>query len=273
MSASPTANSHSSVEGASGSPASGSTAQHLEIRVLDYSDIPKATATLIDAFKNDSLAILLASDLDAPHQRHKFEEALYGAYLHQHISAGLCVGINEHEDSFETVAIWLTPESMEKGLESFPTLMSAGYGDLWNMCNDATRQKVFYGMLPLLHDSCERILTNDSRFKGKGVYTLVYVGSTAMARGKGNARKMFDYMFQNHIDVPGSNNIAYLESSAASNIPIYERFGFHFIEDITLGNKTNVSVEGQDYATMNVMIRGSFGHDWTQDENVLSSKL
>ncbi|KAK6873903.1 putative N-acetyltransferase [Candida tropicalis] len=93
-----------------------------------------------------------------------------------------------------------------------------------------------------------------------------------MEAGKGNVRKLFDYMFKNYIDKE-EDNIAYLESSSPVNIPIYNRFDFHVVEDIILGSKFDGAVEGQDYAIMHVMIRGSHGHDWTQDENTLASKL
>lgn len=243
------------------------------IKILDYSDVDKAALTLADAFSNDALAKLLVSDLESHQLKRDFEIALYKAYLNQHISKGICLGINELDDEFETVAIWSCPDSHERGLDSFTTLMESGYGTLWNMGCEKTRNKVFYGMLPLLHDSCERILSSDSRFKNKDLFTLVYVGSTARAQGKGNTRKMFQFMFDNFVDLEGTNNICYLESSAVTNIPIYERFGFKYYEDIILGEKSEDAVEGEDYAAMNVMIRGVFGHDWTKDENTISSKL
>ncbi|KAK6203318.1 uncharacterized protein RJT21DRAFT_119462 [Scheffersomyces amazonensis] len=237
------------------------------LRVLNHNDTRKAAITLLESFKNDSLAKLLVCHLPNQEEKDKCELALYEAYLHQHISKGLCLGINESEDGFETVAIWSTPTSVERGLDSFGTLMQSGYDKVWNMFGEEGREKVFYGMLPLLHDSCERILNNDSRFRHKGVWTLVYLGSTIKARGKGNARKMFEYMFKNHIDAT-DNNIAYLESSSPDNIPIYQRFGFNVYEDIVLGdNNSKDAIEGEHYAIMNVMIRGPRSHDWTKDQN------
>jgi hypothetical protein len=189
--------------------------------------------------------------------------------MRQHILTGVCIGLGETDDAFETVAMWSLPDSIERGMESFSILMKAGYGTVWDLYGEEGRQKIFDGMMPLLHDACAEILSSDSRFKGKNVFTLVYLGSTKAARGKGNARKMFEYMFEHYIS-PCPDNIAYLESSSPDNIPVYNKFDFHFVKDIMLGEKGPGSIEGKDYAIMNVMIRGTNGHDWTKDENSLT---
>ncbi|EGV62042.1 hypothetical protein CANTEDRAFT_99133 [Yamadazyma tenuis ATCC 10573] len=246
--------------------------QFKNIRILNINDTTKAAKCLLAAFGTDDLATLLVNHIDDPKHKVLCELSLYEAYVRQHIMAGLVLGINETEEEFETVGVWSLPDSIEKGLESFSTLMKSGYGKVWEIYGEEGRFKVFDGMLPLLHDTCERILTTDSRFHKKKLFTLVYLGSTEAARGKGNVRKMFDFMFQNYIDVC-PDNLSYLESSALSNIPIYERFGFHFYEDIMLGEKKAGSEPGNDYAVMNVMIRGTNGHDWTKDAPVSSPKL
>ncbi|RLV96562.1 hypothetical protein JA1_000134 [Spathaspora sp. JA1] len=240
------------------------------IRHLTNKDVRKAALTLLEAFKDDSLAKLLVCHFPELKQRRVAELCLYEAYLRQHIAHGIVLGQGETTSGFETVSIWSCPDSHERGLDSFGTLMESGYDKVWQVFGEQGRQKVFYGMLPLLHDSCERILNTDSRFKSKGVYTLVYVGSKDCARGKGNLRKMFDYMFTKYVDPEQS--LAYLESSSPLNIPIYTRFGFKVVEDIVLGSN-RTGVEGEDYAVMNVMIRGVQGHDWTQDENISKGKL
>lgn len=235
------------------------------MRPLTNADVHKAAATLLESFQTDALSKLLTHHISDSDHRKKVEFTVYECYLRQHIAKGLCFGIGESESGFETVAIWSTPTSCDDGLDSFANLMDAGYHKLWEICGDEGRDKIFKGMLPLLHDTAERILSTDTRFVDKNVFTLVYLGSVASARGKGNVRLMFDYMFQNYIDVPGTSNITYLESSSPDNIPIYNRFGFHFYEDIMLGSKDRAGAkEGEDYAVMNVMIRGSFGEDWTR---------
>ncbi|RCK57740.1 hypothetical protein Cantr_06786 [Candida viswanathii] len=242
------------------------------ITSFDQQDVKKAAHTLLEAFAEDSLAKMLVCHIKDARERKICELTLYEAYLRQHIDKGIVIGQGETEAGFETVSIWSHPESEQNGLDSYNTLMEAGYGKVWNLYGEEGRRKVFYGMLPLLHELCERIVSHDSRFRNKGIYTLVYVGSNKLAQGKGNVRKLFDYMFKNYID-KGDNNIAYLESSSPVNIPIYNKFGFHVVEDIMLGLNFDGAVEGQDYAVMHVMIRDSHGHDWTQDENTLGSKL
>lgn len=248
------------------------TSRFNNIRELVVEDTKKAAKTLFKSFREDALANLLVSHIEDQSEKDFLELTLYEAYVKQHILKGVVLGINETDAGFETVGVWSTPASLRTGLDSFSNLMEAGYGRLWEINNEEGRQKIFNGMLPLLHDTCEKILETDSRFRNKGVYTLVYLGSLESARGKGNVRLMFDYMFENYIDKT-PNNVSYLESSSKSNIPIYERFGFKFYEDIMLGSKESEnSIEGKDYAVMNVMIRGSSGHDWTKDENTGNSQ-
>lgn len=242
------------------------------IRRLTHADTKKAAPTLLASFRNDALAKLLVVHIKSQEERDQVELALYEAYLNQHMTKGYCFGIGETASGFETVAIWSHPESINMGLESFAHLMESGYDKVWAILNDVGREKVFYGMLPLLHDSCDRILNNDSRFKHKKLFTLVYLGSLPSAQGKGNVRKMFSYMFDKYVDVT-ENSICYLESSSPTNIPIYNRFDYHFYEDIMLGENFDGAQEGKDFAVMNVMIRGHKGADWRQEVNHVDGKL
>lgn len=242
------------------------------IRRLNHADTKKAAPTLLASFKNDALAELLVVHIKSQEERDRVELALYEAYLNQHMTKGYCFGINETPSGFETVAVWSHPDSIDMGLESFAHLMESGYDKVWAILGKEGREKVFYGMLPLLHDSCVRILSNDSRFKHKNLFTLVYLGSLPSAQGKGNVRKMFSYVFDKYVDVT-ENSICYLESSSPSNIPIYNRFGFYFYEDIMLGENFDGAQEGKDFAMMNVMIRGNKGADWRQEANNLGGKL
>lgn len=244
------------------------------IKVLTYADVPKAAVTLLEAFSDDYLAKYLVCHIKGEPERKYCEYKLYEAYLRQHIDFGIVLGVGELKDKFETVALWSLPDSYEKGIESFSTLMKSGFGEVWDIYGDDGRHKVFDGLLPLLHDACERIISNDRRFFNKNLYTLVYVGSTQESRGKGNLRKIFDYMFVNYMD-KDPHSLAYLESSSPDNIPIYNRFGFHVYEDIVLGNKGPGAVEGLDYAVMNVMIRRSKAYNWTLDNksDVHAAKL
>lgn len=235
------------------------------VRLLTLQDVSKAALTLCEAFQNDTLSIYLTKHISSQEERTHINKVMYECYLRQHIDKGLCVGVGETQTGFETVAVWSAPKSYDIGLETFQDYMEAGFDRYWHLIGPEGRDKVFKGLLPLLDTVSHRILTTDPRFHDKGLYTLVYLGSLECARGKGNVRAMFDFMFENYIDVPGTNNIAYLESSAPSNIGIYNRFGFHAYEKIVLGdNKRPDAKEGVDYALMNVMIRDCRGADWRE---------
>ena len=241
------------------------------VKVLSLEDADKAAVTLLQAFVEDSLSKLLLCHVSDRVLREKLEFELYRAYIKQHILKGICVGIGEAEDSFETVGVWALPDSEDRGLDSFGTMMQSGFGKLWENLDLKGRDKVFDGLLPLLHNTCEEIMLTDPRFLNKNVYTLVYLGSVARARGKGNTRLMFEFMFKNYIDAE-PDNITYLESSSAANLPIYERFGFRSYREIILGKKEDNYIEGIDYAVMNVMIRGPNGETWvTKNNDVLNS--
>lgn len=227
------------------------------VHVLTPQDAKKAALTLHRSFEHDALARYLTKHIPDPKDKQAFNCLMYECYLKQHIDKGLCLGIGEGETCFETVAIWSTPTSFDRGLETFHDYMEHGFDKFWTLAGAEGREKVFKGLLPLLDRTSERIVS-DPRFADCGVFTLVYLGSVAEARGKGNVRAMFDYMFGTHIDA-GERNIAYLESSAPSNIPIYNKFGFHVYEQIVLGEN---GVEGENYAAMNVMVRAPHGADW-----------
>lgn len=240
------------------------------VKVLSLEDVDKAAVTLHQAFVDDNLSKLLLCHVSDRELREKLEFELYRAYIKQHILKGLCLGIGEAEDSFETVGVWALPDSRDRGLESFSNMMQSGFGTLWETLDNQGRDKVFDGLLPLLHNTCEEIMLTDPRFWNKNVYTLVYLGSVERARGKGNTRLMFEFMFKNYIDAE-PDNITYLESSSTANIPIYEKFGFHKYSEIVLGKKKDNYVEGIDFAVMTIMIRGLNGETLVAKNNVLNS--
>ena len=59
--------------------------------------------------------------------------------------------------------------------------------------------KVFYGMLPLLHDLCERIINSDSRFKNKTSIHWFMLALLNKVKVK-EFKKLFEYMFETYID-------------------------------------------------------------------------
>lgn len=225
-------------------------------RLLAPEDVAKAAPTLCEAFKDDLLSRYLKSHVPTEQGKQNFDRIMYECYLRQHIDKGICIGVGEFDTGFETVAVWSAPDSYTRGLETFPDYMDAGFDRFWHLAGSEGREKIFNGLLPLLDETSHRIISSDEQLAGKGLYTLVYLGSLESARGKGNVRAMFDFMFQNFIDKPGEDNMVYLESSAPANIGMYNKFGFQKYETIVLGDPTVPNAtEGLHFAEMSIMIR------------------
>lgn len=228
------------------------------VEILELKDARKAARTLYKSFDNDDVARYVSRHLEHdPKQKELVDMQLYEAYVTQHIMKGLALAIkgddHENKDSFETVALWATPESTS--MDDYITLIRSGFAKLaWNTGAEG-RRRVFGVLFKVLHDNYDAIMSCDKE-DGENVYTLVYLGSSPDARGKGNVRKMFEYTFQNHIDK--RNSLTYLESSAIANLPIYEKFGFKATADIWLGDKE----DPVDKARMDIMIRGPKGEEW-----------
>ncbi|GMG36636.1 unnamed protein product [Ambrosiozyma monospora] len=231
-----------------------------KVEVLNLSDSKKAGRTLFESFgPEDSVARyvnrhLEDSDLEL---KQRCDLLMYEAYTYSHMLHGLVVGVKGEDtdsDSFETVAVWLHPESTD--FDNYITLVRSGFARLAWMTGAEGRKRIFNDLFKVLHDQAEQILSNDKEHKDN-VWTLVYLGSTPAARGKGNVRAIFEYMIKNHVDP--DNALLYLESSAFANIPIYEKFGLRCVGDIWVGDK---DAPDGDCARMDVMIRGPQGQEW-----------
>jgi hypothetical protein len=226
------------------------------VEILTFNDTKKAALTLYKAFDNDDVARFVSRHLENdPARKREIDLQMYEAYINSHIMKGLVIGIkgdnHEEKDIYETVSIWEKPNA---DITDYLTLIRSGFAKVaWNTGAEG-RRRVFSIMFKILHDSFHEITDCDPN--GSNTWTLVYLGSTPDARGKGNVRKVFEYMFQEHIDPTGAN--AYLESSSVVNFPIYEKFGFRAVRDIWLGDKNDPS----DSARMDVMIRGPKGETW-----------
>lgn len=227
-----------------------------KVEILELKDARKAALTLYQSFDNDDVARYTSRHLENdPERRKQIDIQLYEAYVASHIMKGVAVVVkgDNHEDNatFETVALWEKP-----GVEvtDYLTLVRSGFAKLaWNTGSEG-RRRIFGVLFKVLHESFHEIM--DCDLNGTNTFTLVYLGSTPAARGKGNVRKIFEYMFDNFIDPVGAN--AYLESSSIANFPIYEKFGFRAVRDIWLGDKEDPI----DKARMDIMIRGPKGEDW-----------
>lgn len=211
------------------------------VRILTTSDTKRAARTLLKAFRGDRVNDYLSHHLrDQPEMKERVDIALYEAYVYSHVLKGLVVGVDgDSEECFETVLLWAVPFV---DVEDTVTMARSGYLRFSWLTGAEGRQRVFNELFPLLHNTQHEIVGDVP------TYTLVYVGSTPEAQGKGNLRAMFEFMFEEYID--RDQALAYLESSAMTNIPIYERFGFKQVRDIYLGQKGE-----EDSARMDVMVR------------------
>ncbi|ODV85711.1 hypothetical protein CANARDRAFT_197886 [[Candida] arabinofermentans NRRL YB-2248] len=221
-----------------------------KIEVLTFADVKKAARTLYYSFDDDDVHRYVSRHLEHdPEYRKKCDMLFYECYVHAHLIHGLVVAIkgedHEQRDTFETVAVWTHPESED--FNNYLTLIRSGFARLAWMSGSEGRRRVFEDLFKVLHDNGADIIKRDPNHQN--IWTLVYLGSTPHARGKGNVRAIFEHMFENYIDP--ANASAYLESSSLVNIPIYEKFGFRAVADIWLGDKNNKD----DNARMDVMLR------------------
>lgn len=227
------------------------------VEILGYNDVKKAALTLYTAFDDDDVARYATRHLEHdPVKKKKIDLQVYESYLVSHMMKGLVLGIkgddHENKDTYETVSIWVRPDS--GSLDDYLTLIRSGFAKLaWDTGSEG-RRRIFSVMFKILHDNYEKIISIDPNHEN--TWTLVYLGSTPDARGKGNVREMLDYIFDNYIDP--ANSLTYLESSAIRNLPIYERFGFRAVADIWLGDIEHPV----DKARMDVMVRGPKGKQW-----------
>lgn len=224
-----------------------------DVVILEYKDAKKAARTLYEAFDNDDVARYVSRHLeDEPDKKKEVDLQFYEAYVVSHIMKGICLGIKGDDDEFETVSCWVKPDS--GSMDDYITLIRSGFAKVaWNTGSEG-RRRIFAILFKVLHDYYDKTMELDPE-NGENCWTLVYLGSTPKARGKGNVRRMFDYVFQNYIDP--MNSLTYLESSAIRNLPIYERFGFRAVNAIYLGD-----TKTDDHARMDVMIRGPQGETW-----------
>lgn len=236
-----------------------------QVEILTKKDYQKAARTLYESFDDDDVARFTSNHLkDDPELRLKVDLMLYECYVYSFMLKGLVVGIrgenHENEDTFESVALWATPDGGDFSADPLCMLRSGWLKFAWMTGADG-RRRVFKEMFSVLHDNEVDILGPETL----NVYTLVYLGSTPKARGKGNVRKIFDYMYTQFINK--ENALCYLESSNTVNVPIYKKFGFEPVRDIWLGSLE----DKEDSAMMTVMIRGRNGAPWPRIEEVRQS--
>ncbi|OWB84671.1 hypothetical protein B5S33_g3321 [[Candida] boidinii] len=230
------------------------------VEILEFKDYKKAARTLYEAFEGDDVKRYATRFLENdPVAKKNLDMALFESYVYSHLMIGKCFVIkgDDHEtkDTFETVALFTTPDSPEL---NYLSLIKSGFAKVAWMAGSEGRRRIFKVLFAVLHDNFFKIMGPDLN----RVWTLVYLASTKQARGKGNVRAMFDYVFTNYIDK--DNCLTYLESSNYVNTPIYERFQFAPAADIWLGDLEHKD----DKARMDVMIRGVQGKPYERLEEI-----
>lgn len=112
-------------------------------------------------------------------------------------------------------------------MDDWWTILRSG---MWRLIFQISREgmnRFYKEFVPLLHDTKHGILGD----RDDKSWYLVYLGTKPSSRGKGYGGKLLQHGLA-LADKDGAP--AYLESSAKSNIPYYEKFGFKFVKEIQL---------------------------------------
>jgi ribosomal protein S18 acetylase RimI-like enzyme len=104
-------------------------------------------------------------------------------------------------------------------MDDYMTIFRSGMWRLNYRLSPEGKRRFFDEFLPLLHDTMHTTLGD----REDGAWYLVYLGTKPVGRGKGHARKLIEHVTK-LADREG--RACYLESSNASNPPIYRKFGF-----------------------------------------------
>jgi len=132
------------------------------------------------------------------------------------ISLRCLIGLVTTIGDFEAVALWMPPG---QNMDDYMTIFRSGMWRLNYRLSPEGKRRFFDEFLPLLHDTMHTTL---GEREGEAWY-LVYLGTKPAGRGKGHARKLIEHVTKLADD---GGRPCYLESSNASNPPIYRKFGF-----------------------------------------------
>jgi len=186
------------------------------IRVVTAAEYRQAAACLAEAFGEDDVARYFVEVPDREHWTKEEKWALHVEILeyvtYAHILKGLVTTIGD----FEAVALWMPPG---QNMDDYMTIFRSGMWRLNYRLSPEGKRRFFDEFLPLLHDTMHTTL---GEREGEAWY-LVYLGTKPAGRGKGHARKLIEHVTKLADD---GGRPCYLESSNASNPPIYRKFGF-----------------------------------------------
>jgi ribosomal protein S18 acetylase RimI-like enzyme len=114
-----------------------------------------------------------------------------------------------------------------QNMDDYLTMFRSGMWRLNYRLSPEGKRRFFDEFLPLLHDTMHSTLGD----REHEAWYLVYLGTKPSGRGKGHARKLVEHVTK-LADREGRP--CYLESSNATNPPIYRRFGFEQCRTIQL---------------------------------------
>ncbi|ODV96738.1 hypothetical protein PACTADRAFT_1323 [Pachysolen tannophilus NRRL Y-2460] len=238
----------------------------LEVEIVDASTFQKAAKTLQIAFQEDKFAHYLTKPIESPILKQKVDLALFEASVFSSILDGLVVAIRDKEaEKIDPNAPFLACACFTK-----PDCDSGFWDRVYSgnfkrelLANQICRRRVFEEQFPLLDDTKDEVLGDQSSI----AWYLADIGTTPNARGKGCARKLLEYVYENFIDP--ENLVCYLESSNPKNRVIYEKLGFTFVKTFKVGHIScdcNSGYCGEAPLEMDVMVRGIKGKKWVSDQ-------
>ncbi|KAH7395117.1 hypothetical protein DE146DRAFT_615244 [Phaeosphaeria sp. MPI-PUGE-AT-0046c] len=178
------------------------------VRVVTAAEYKQAAACLAEAFGEDDVARYF---IDVPDREHWTEAEKWALHVeiieyitYAHILKGLVTTVGD----FEAVAL-------------------CGMWRLNYRLSPEGKRRFFDEFFPLLHDTMHTTLGD----REHEAWYLVYLGTKPAGRGKGHARKLIEHVTA---QADREGRACYLESSNASNPPIYRRFGFETCRTVQL---------------------------------------
>ncbi|CAG8962329.1 hypothetical protein HYFRA_00005384 [Hymenoscyphus fraxineus] len=196
-----------------------------EVRTIGISELDGAANCLAEAFAVDEVARYF---VDTPDMVGVKEARKYDVHykILKYLTAAHCYKglVTTVGPDYDAVALWLRPgEDMDDWL----TFFRSGLWRLYYQLSSEGRTRFFKEFFPLLHATKHAVMGE----RDDDSYYLVYLGSKRSARGKGYARRLIEDMV-GKADTEG--RATYLESSAATNLSYYAKYGFVHQFDIAL---------------------------------------
>ena len=187
-----------------------------QLRPATNADADAIARVLVDAFEDDPLINWLLRD------DHLGDQAWYDFFrgnVDDHLANSRRLDVVEHEGALVAAALWVQPPGGQ------PSSFRDHLG-LWHL-----RSWTGLARLPRLW----RLVTmTEARYPRQPHYYLPLIGTASVARGRGIGRTLLTAVTD---ECDRDRVPAYLESSNARNLSLYERHGFELIEEMRLGRR------------------------------------